>query len=102
MSNAKDNPNLIHATKRCASGIIQAMGYFSLGPNVSLRGITDLKKCKPGIFNPSYEVVKFYLLYERWQRAEVEKSEQYVENLKLIFREFLSIPQGLSDLCTSA
>ncbi|XP_038694350.1 sucrose-phosphatase 2-like isoform X2 [Tripterygium wilfordii] len=83
--NAKDNPNLIHATERCASGIIQAIGHFSLGPNVSPRDITDFQKCKLDIFNPSYEVVKFYLLYERWQRAEVEKSEQYMENLKLIF-----------------
>nr|POF06806.1 sucrose-phosphatase 2 [Quercus suber] len=52
--NAKNNPNIIHATERCAAGIIQA-------------------------------IVKYYLFYERWRRAEVEKSEQYMQNLKSVF-----------------
>ncbi|KAK7820968.1 sucrose-phosphatase 2 [Quercus suber] len=83
--NAKNNPNIIHATERCAAGIIQAIGNFCLGPNVSPRDIRDFKKCKVDIFGPSHEVVKYYLFYERWRRAEVEKSEQYMQNLKSVF-----------------
>ena len=83
--NAKNNPNIIHATERCAAGIIQAIGNFCLGPNVSPRDIRDFQKCKVDIFGPSHEVVKYYLFYERWRRAEVEKSEQYVQNLKSVF-----------------
>ena len=81
----KNNPNIIHATERCAAGIIQAIGSLCLGPNVSPRDIRDLQKCKVEIVNPGYEVVKFYLLYERWRRAEVYKSEQHMQNLKSIF-----------------
>lgn len=80
--NAKNNPSIIHATERCAAGIIQAIGNFCLGPNVSPRDIRDFKKCNVDIFSPGHEVVKFYLLYERWRRAEVDKSEQFVKNLK--------------------
>lgn len=83
--NAKSNPLILHATERCAAGIIQAIGNFHLGPNVSPRDIKDFQKCKVNIFSPSYEVVKFYLFYERWRRAEVEKSEQYMRNLKSVF-----------------
>ncbi|XVF82668.1 hypothetical protein PTKIN_Ptkin16aG0066900 [Pterospermum kingtungense] len=83
--NAKNNPNIIHSTERCASGIIQAIGKFSLGPNVSPRDIRDFRKCRVNIFSPGHEVVKFYLFYERWRRAEVEKSDQLMENLKSSF-----------------
>ncbi|KAJ6317258.1 hypothetical protein OIU76_012908 [Salix suchowensis] len=74
--NAKNNPNIIHATERCAAGIIQAIGNFSLGPNVSPRDIGDFQKCKVEIYNSCHEVVKFYLFYERWRRAEVAKNMQ--------------------------
>ncbi|XVF82666.1 hypothetical protein PTKIN_Ptkin16aG0066900 [Pterospermum kingtungense] len=84
--NAKNNPNIIHSTERCASGIIQAIGKFSLGPNVSPRDIRDFRKCRVNIFSPGHEVVKFYLFYERWRRAEVEKSDQLMENLKSSFK----------------
>lgn len=83
--NAKNNPNIIHATERCAAGIIQAIGNFCLGPNVSPRDIRDFQKCKVDIFSPGHEVVKHYLFYERWRLAEVEKSEQYMQNLKSVF-----------------
>ncbi|XP_044460737.1 sucrose-phosphatase 2-like [Mangifera indica] len=83
--NAKDNPNIIHATERCAAGIIQAIGNFSLGPNVSPRDIRDFEKCKVDIFSPGHQVVKFYLFYERWRRAEVEKSDHYMQKLRLAF-----------------
>ncbi|GAY60385.1 hypothetical protein CUMW_201610 [Citrus unshiu] len=53
--NAKDNPKIIHATERCAARIMQAI------------------------------VVKLYLFYERWRRAEVEKSEHYMQSLRSVF-----------------
>ena len=81
-ANAKDNPNIIHATERCAGGIIEAIGHFSLGPNISPRDVTDLSDTSLEKFDPAYEVVKFYLFFERWRRAEAEKSEIYLSNLK--------------------
>ncbi|KDP27528.1 hypothetical protein JCGZ_20166 [Jatropha curcas] len=90
--NAKNNPNIIHATERCAAGIIQALGGFRLGPNVSPRDIRDFQKCKVEIFSPGHEVVKFYLSYERWRRAEIEN-----------FHQVLSfIPQEWSNLSSTA
>jgi hypothetical protein len=80
--NAKNNPKIIHATERCASGIIQAIGHFSLGPNTSPRDVTDFLDCKLENVNPGHEVVKFYLFFERWRRAEVENSEPYLSSLK--------------------
>ena len=82
--NARNNPNIIHATERCAAGIIQAMGRFGLGANVSPRDIRDFKLCKVGIVNPGYEVVKFYLFYERWRHAEVQKSEHHLRTIKSV------------------
>lgn len=32
--------------------------------------------------NPGHEIVKLYLFYERWRRAEVENSEPYLASLK--------------------
>lgn len=83
-ANAKDNPKILHATERCAAGIIQAIGHFSLGPNISPRDVTDLSDSKLENFDPAYEVVKFYLFLERWRRAEVENPEPYLENLKAV------------------
>ncbi|XP_004306424.1 PREDICTED: sucrose-phosphatase 2 [Fragaria vesca subsp. vesca] len=83
--NAKTNRRILHATERCAAGILQAIGYFHLGPNISPRDIKDFQKCEVNIFSPAYEVVKFYLFYEKWRRADVEKSEQYMQNLRSIF-----------------
>ncbi|KAF5737390.1 hypothetical protein HS088_TW13G00270 [Tripterygium wilfordii] len=79
--NAKNNKKIIHATERCAAGIIQAIGHFGLGPNTSLRDIGDLSDHKLEKFNPGHEVVKFYLFYERWRRAEVDNSEMYLAAL---------------------
>uniref|UniRef100_A0A1D1Z492 Sucrose-phosphatase n=1 Tax=Anthurium amnicola TaxID=1678845 RepID=A0A1D1Z492_9ARAE len=73
--NGKNNPKIIHATERCAAGIIQAIGHFKLGPNISPRDIMDLSSCELENFTPGLEVVKFYILYERWRRAEIESSE---------------------------
>lgn len=80
--NAKDNPKIFHASERCASGIIQAVGYFGLGPNTSPRDVDDLSNCKLDVFNPGHELVLFYLLYERWHRAEVEQSSDTIKSMK--------------------
>ncbi|RYR33692.1 hypothetical protein Ahy_A10g048311 [Arachis hypogaea] len=81
--NAAGSPKLIHATERCADGIIQAISKFSLGPNVSPRDIRDSMYNRKSL-RPCHEVVMFYLFYERWRRAEVENSEEYVQYLKSI------------------
>ena len=83
-ANAKDNSKIIHATERCAAGIIQAIGHFNLGPSVSPRDVTDLSDSKLEDFDPAYEVVKFNLFFERWRCAEVEKSELYLANMKAV------------------
>lgn len=85
-ANAKDNPNIILADERCAGGIIQAIGHFSLGPNISPRDIMGLSDTNIKKFDPAYEVVKFYLFFERWRRGEAEagNSEIYLSNLKAV------------------
>lgn len=86
IENAKGNPKIIHSTKRCVGGIIEAIGTFQLGPNLSPRDMIDYRGCcKVESVDPGFEVVKFYVLYERWRRGEVEKSELYLEYLKSIF-----------------
>ncbi|CAJ2673527.1 unnamed protein product [Trifolium pratense] len=82
--NTRDNAQITHATERCAAGIMQAIGNFSLGPNVSPRDIKD-SMLNIKILSPSHEVVMFYLFYERWMRGEIVNSEQYIQNLKSIF-----------------
>ncbi|EPS73451.1 sucrose phosphatase, partial [Genlisea aurea] len=80
-ANAKDNPKIVHAAERCASGIIQAIGHFSLGPSVPPRDVKNFLDSKADRFDPSHEVVKFYLFYERWRRAEVENADLYLASL---------------------
>ncbi|KAI3512025.1 hypothetical protein L1887_19188 [Cichorium endivia] len=82
--NAKNNPKIIHANERCAGGIIEAIGHFKLGTNVSSRDVTDLSDAKLDHFDPVYEVVKVYLFFERWRRAEVENADVYLNNLKSV------------------
>ncbi|KAG9449847.1 hypothetical protein H6P81_009812 [Aristolochia fimbriata] len=89
-ANAKNNPNIIHATERCAAGIIQAIGHFGLGTNASPRDVVDFSKCQSENPHPGYEVVKFYMLYERWHRAELAKSEQHLQSM-----EKLCYPAGI-------
>lgn len=72
--NAKNNSKIIHASERCAAGIIQAIAHFNLGPNISLRDVKDFLDSKLETKSIGYEVVKFYLFYEKWRRAEVEES----------------------------
>ncbi|XP_059646548.1 sucrose-phosphatase 1-like [Cornus florida] len=79
--NAKDNPKIIHATERCAAGIIQAIGRFNLGPSTSPRDVTDFEANVENP-NPGNEIVKFYLFYEKWRHAEVENSALYLAGLK--------------------
>lgn len=81
--NAKSNNKIIHAKERCASGIIQALRHFRLGPSISPRDI------KPSFSNednkrPAYVMVNFYLLYESWRRAEADESEAIIQHLKSI------------------
>ncbi|CAI8602000.1 unnamed protein product [Vicia faba] len=94
--NAKDNAQIIHATERCAAGIVQAIGNFTLGPSVSPRDIRD-SMLNMKILSPSHEVVMFYLFYERWVRGEIDNSEQYIQNLKSIFNSTGNIihPSGV-------
>nr|GEV61065.1 sucrose-phosphatase 2-like [Tanacetum cinerariifolium] len=82
--NAKDNPKIIHADETCAAGIIQAIGHFKLGPNTSPRDVPNLLDAKLDHIDPAYEVVKFYLFLEKWQRAEIEDPERFINNLKSI------------------
>ncbi|XP_015064702.1 sucrose-phosphatase 1 isoform X2 [Solanum pennellii] len=85
-ANAKDNPKVIHATERCAAGIIQAIGRFNLGPSTSPRDVTDMSDSKMENFVPAYEIVKFYLFFEKWRRGEIENSDLYLANVKAVCR----------------
>ena len=89
--NAKNNPKIIHATERCAAGIIEAIGKFILGPNTSPRDLNCSSECKMEDTSPSHEIVKFYLFYEKWRRAEVENSDQSLEKLKAVCVSFRSL-----------
>ncbi|KAG5252974.1 sucrose-phosphatase family protein [Salix suchowensis] len=80
--NAKGNPKIIHATERCAAGIIQAIGHFNLGPNTSPRDITNFSDSELENVSASSEIVKFFLFYERWRRGEVENCEIYLASVK--------------------
>jgi hypothetical protein len=77
------NPKIIHSTKRCAAGIMQAIGNFKLGPNVSARDL-ELPHPKLGIIKPADVVVKFYIIYEKWRRGELQKSSSVIQYLKSI------------------
>ncbi|KAK7393150.1 hypothetical protein VNO78_21629 [Psophocarpus tetragonolobus] len=82
--NERGNPKIIHATERCAAGIMQAIGNFSLGPNMSPRDI-GVSMSNRKVLSPSHEVVMFYIFYERWRRGEIQNPEQYIQNLKSVF-----------------
>ncbi|XP_066365070.1 probable sucrose-phosphatase 3 [Miscanthus floridulus] len=81
--NAMCNPKIIHSTKRCAAGIMQAIGHFKLGPNVSPRDL-EFPQPKLGIIKPADVVVRFYVIYEKWRRGEVQKSPSVIQYLKSI------------------
>ncbi|KAJ1423339.1 Sucrose-phosphatase-like, N-terminal [Sesbania bispinosa] len=82
-ANAKDNPKILHASERCASGIIQAIGHFKLGPNLSARDVSDLgQEQGDEDASPGQEIVNFGLSIEKWRRAEVENSELFISALK--------------------
>jgi len=82
--NAKGNRKILHATERCAAGIMQAIGHFGLGASISPRDVTDFAECQLDNVNPGHEIVKFYLFYERWRRGEIENSESYYSSLKSV------------------
>ncbi|VVB05642.1 unnamed protein product [Arabis nemorensis] len=88
--NAKDNPNIILASERCAAGMIEALQRFNLGPSTSPRDVFDTEIFHAESLNIAHEVVQFYLFYERWICGEVEKSDKYLQNLKS-----LSSPLGV-------
>ncbi|KAL5202647.1 hypothetical protein ABZP36_013599 [Zizania latifolia] len=81
--NAKGNPKIFHATERCAAGIMQAIGHFKLGSNVSARDL-EFPYPKLDAVKPSDIVVKFYALYEKWRRGEVQNSPSVMQYLKRI------------------
>ncbi|XP_019108099.1 sucrose-phosphatase 2 isoform X2 [Beta vulgaris subsp. vulgaris] len=83
--NAKSNQNILHASERCAAGIVQAIGHFGLGHCISPRDEMDSLEYSKDRINPGLEVVNFYLACEKWQRGEVEKSTQFIQNLKSKF-----------------
>ena len=80
--NAKDNPNIILASERCAAGIIEALQRFNLGPSFSPRDVLDAEHFQEEVLDPAHEVVQFYLFYEKWRSGEVDKSDKYLQNLK--------------------
>uniref|UniRef100_A0A0D6R5C2 Sucrose-phosphatase n=1 Tax=Araucaria cunninghamii TaxID=56994 RepID=A0A0D6R5C2_ARACU len=80
--NAKGNPKTIHASERCAAGIIQAMQHFNLDPNISPRDVMGHCQNGPKYFSLGHEVVEFYLLCEKWRRAEVEDSNEIFQRLE--------------------
>lgn len=82
--NAKNNPKILLATERGAAGIIQAIGNFGLGSSISPRDRVDLSEFGSKTLHPDLEIVMFYLFYERWRHAEVEKSEESLHKLKSI------------------
>ncbi|KAK7345196.1 hypothetical protein VNO77_15771 [Canavalia gladiata] len=88
--NAKGNPKILHASERCASGIIQAIGHFKLGPNLSPRDVSDVGREQLGHLSPSHEIVNFNLAFEKWRRAEVENSELFVTGIKAV-----TLPSGV-------
>lgn len=83
--NAQRNPHIFRASERCASGIIQAMRHFNLQPNVSPRDkphLLDGGGHRDEYAKVAHLVVEFHLLWEKWERAEVEKSEEIFKSLK--------------------
>ncbi|CAI0402373.1 unnamed protein product [Linum tenue] len=80
--NAKSNPKVIHATERCAAGIIQAIGHFGLGPNTSPRDVAKPTEGDAQSIHPNHELVKFFLFLEKWRRAEIENSESFLSSFK--------------------
>lgn len=80
--NAKNNPKILLATERGAAGIIQAIGNFGLGSSISPRDRVYLSEFGSKTLRSDHEIVLFYLFYERWRLAEVEKTEESLHKLK--------------------
>ncbi|XP_048568648.1 probable sucrose-phosphatase 3 isoform X2 [Triticum urartu] len=92
--NGKDNLKLLHATERCASSIMQAIGHFKLGPSFTVRDL-EFPYPKVDTIKPADVVVKFYVLYEKWRRGEVQKSPSVIQYLKSITNGTLIHPCGM-------
>ena len=62
---------------------MQDIGHFKLGPSFSVRDL-EFPYPKVDTIKPADVVVKFYVLYEKWRRGEVQKSPSVIQYLKSI------------------
>jgi hypothetical protein len=90
----KNKDKIFQATERCASGILQSLQHFSLGPHLSprdrmgLNGIdspilsSESRNGRPAMHGCAQrEVVEFNTLFEKWINAEVPNNAETFQRL---------------------
>ncbi|CAM6021952.1 unnamed protein product [Sphagnum balticum] len=90
----KNKDKIFQATERCASGILQSLQHFSLGPHLSprdrmgLNGIdlpilsSESRNGWPAMHGCAQrEVVEFNTLFEKWINAEVPNNAETFQRL---------------------